>query len=143
MHVAQADSNMAGREDAAVCLKRSTCQPLGGHSIWASLPRLPTENPALPPRLPVILVLAGMDGGGLFHDLIKVDSVPYLSLMLSQMSLHWSSASAFGSDMLSHVRLRVLKLAWTTIGWYLSWFPLILLSWQGSSLSLASLHKVG
>lgn len=68
------DEYMHGRINSDKCLEAGTCKPLGGHSVWASLPLLPTESLG-DTALPTILVLSSMDGSGLFHDLIEV--VPF------------------------------------------------------------------
>ena len=67
-HVAQGDVSMTGSQNAAYCLQQGTCQPLGSHSVWAAFPPLP-EQPQAPK--PIVLVTAGMDGAGLFHDAIQ------------------------------------------------------------------------
>ena len=67
--VAQGDASMAGTRDSAYCLKQGTCQPLGGHSVWAAFPPFP-QAPQAPKD--IVLVTAGMDGTGLFHDAIQV-----------------------------------------------------------------------
>ena len=70
--MAQGDSSMAAKRDSAYCLKEGTCQPLGGHSVWAAFPPLP-QAPQAPK--PILLVTAGMDGAGLFHDAIQVRAI--------------------------------------------------------------------
>lgn len=72
--VAQADTSMMATSNSPDCLTHGTCMPLGGDSIWASIPRLPADGSD--DGLPIILVLAGMDGNGLFHSLIEVRTLP-------------------------------------------------------------------
>lgn len=61
---------MFAEGDSGSCLHRGTCEPLGGHSVWAAMPPFPADQPTS--DLPLTLVLAQTDGIGLFHDLIKV-----------------------------------------------------------------------
>ena len=73
--MAQADTTMKAVQDSPTCIQKASCLPLGGHSVLASLPRLPSNSsqpPAPEADLPVTLVLAGMHSNGLFHDLIEV-----------------------------------------------------------------------
>ncbi|KAK3159038.1 hypothetical protein QOZ80_2AG0144890 [Eleusine coracana subsp. coracana] len=52
--------------DSASCLKEQTCLPLGGHSVWASLP--PIKNASAEHQKPIILAIASQDASSFFRD---------------------------------------------------------------------------
>ncbi|KAK3155217.1 hypothetical protein QOZ80_2BG0200390 [Eleusine coracana subsp. coracana] len=52
--------------DSASCLKEQTCLPLGGHSVWASLP--PIKNASAEHQKPIILTIASQDASSFFRD---------------------------------------------------------------------------
>lgn len=56
----------AETRDSASCLKKLSCLPLGGYSVWSSLP--PIDTTVNPPK-PIILVMASMDSGSFFRDI--------------------------------------------------------------------------
>ncbi|GFH21383.1 Ncstrn_small domain-containing protein, partial [Haematococcus lacustris] len=69
-----------------------TCQALGGFSVWAALPPLPTNTSAgLPTRsgLPVTLVTAQLDSNAFFHDHVQAANAPLSGLlaMLAAMDI--------------------------------------------------------
>ena len=41
VHYAELRSEMTAQQDSDACLEAAACLPLGGHSVWASLPPLP------------------------------------------------------------------------------------------------------
>ncbi|KAI9100033.1 hypothetical protein K1719_024251 [Acacia pycnantha] len=48
------------------CLKEATCLPLGGYSVWSSLP--PINTSAFDHSKPLILTMASMDSASFFRD---------------------------------------------------------------------------
>ena len=70
LQTALLDTTMAGKHNSTACLAAGACDPLGGHSVWAALP--PFAAGATESDLPLVLVLAQMDGSGLFHEEIVV-----------------------------------------------------------------------
>ncbi|CAI0627054.1 unnamed protein product [Linum tenue] len=55
-----------GTHDSESCLKEGTCLPLGGYSVWSSLP--PIHISSSKQVKPTILTVASMDSGSLFRD---------------------------------------------------------------------------
>jgi hypothetical protein len=73
LHYATLDLEMSAKGDSRRCLTDQTCVPLGGHSVWAALPPLPSPGAGdSEGMLPITMVLAQIDGSGLFHDSVKV-----------------------------------------------------------------------
>ena len=60
---------MWAEHNSTFCLAAGTCQPLGGHSVWATFPPLPAAGSD---SKSIIMVAAGMDGNAIFHDQIEV-----------------------------------------------------------------------
>ncbi|XP_016652278.1 PREDICTED: nicastrin-like [Prunus mume] len=56
----------AGTHDSESCLKENTCLPLGGYSVWSSLP--PINFSSSEQSKPIILVVASMDSASFFRD---------------------------------------------------------------------------
>lgn len=56
---------MTGEANSSYCLAQQTCQPLGGHSVWASAPPMGPLQRA-PAPMPLIMVLAPMDTTAFF-----------------------------------------------------------------------------
>ncbi|KAJ7960071.1 Nicastrin [Quillaja saponaria] len=56
----------AGTHDSESCLQEETCLPLGGYSVWSSLP--PIKISSLDQSKPVILAAASMDSASFFRD---------------------------------------------------------------------------
>ncbi|XP_050135438.1 nicastrin [Malus sylvestris] len=56
----------SGTHDSESCLKENTCLPLGGYSVWSSLPPINISSPEH--SKPIILVLASMDSASFFRD---------------------------------------------------------------------------
>jgi nicastrin len=56
----------AGTHDSESCLKERTCLPLGGYSVWSSLPPINVSSPDQ--SKPVILTVASMDSASFFRD---------------------------------------------------------------------------
>ncbi|KNA11455.1 hypothetical protein SOVF_135050 isoform B [Spinacia oleracea] len=52
--------------DSDSCLKASTCLPLGGHSVWSSLPPIIESSSDI--AKPTILAMATMDSASFFRD---------------------------------------------------------------------------
>ncbi|KAK2440419.1 hypothetical protein P8452_19522 [Trifolium repens] len=57
----------SGTHDSESCLKEGTCLPLGGYSVWSSLP--PINISSLKPPKPIILTVASMDSFSFFRDI--------------------------------------------------------------------------
>lgn len=55
----------AGTHNSMSCLKEETCLPLGGYSVWSSLPPI---NISLDKSKPIILTVASMDSASFFRD---------------------------------------------------------------------------
>ncbi|KAH9687398.1 Nicastrin [Citrus sinensis] len=56
----------AGTHDSESCLKEQTCLPLGGYSVWSSLP--PINMSSSYQSKPIILLVASMDSASFFRD---------------------------------------------------------------------------
>uniref|UniRef100_A0A0A0L8Z5 Nicastrin n=1 Tax=Cucumis sativus TaxID=3659 RepID=A0A0A0L8Z5_CUCSA len=56
----------AGTHSSMSCLKEETCLPLGGYSVWSSLP--PINTSSSDQSKPVILTVASMDSASFFRD---------------------------------------------------------------------------
>ncbi|KAJ0099859.1 hypothetical protein Patl1_20928 [Pistacia atlantica] len=56
----------AGTQDSKSCLKEETCLPLGGYSVWSSLP--PINTSLSYQSKPIILSVASMDSASFFRD---------------------------------------------------------------------------
>ncbi|KAL5076913.1 hypothetical protein RYX36_015897 [Vicia faba] len=56
----------SGTHDSESCLKEGTCLPLGGYSVWSSLP--PINVSSIKPPKPIILTVASMDSASFFRD---------------------------------------------------------------------------
>ncbi|XP_060966480.1 nicastrin isoform X2 [Cannabis sativa] len=56
----------AGTHDSESCLKEETCFPLGGYSVWSSLP--PLNISSSDQGKPIILAVASMDSASFFRD---------------------------------------------------------------------------
>ncbi|KAF3331598.1 nicastrin [Carex littledalei] len=54
-----------GTHDSETCLKEQTCLPLGGYSVWSSLPPI---NISSVPTKPIILAVASLDSASFFRD---------------------------------------------------------------------------
>ncbi|KAG7036691.1 Nicastrin [Cucurbita argyrosperma subsp. argyrosperma] len=55
----------AGTRNSMSCLKEETCLPLGGYSVWSSLPPI---NISSDKSKPIILTVASMDSASFFRD---------------------------------------------------------------------------
>ncbi|QCD98450.1 nicastrin [Vigna unguiculata] len=56
----------SGTLDSESCLKEETCLPLGGYSVWSSLPRINTSS--LQQSKPILMTVASMDSASFFRD---------------------------------------------------------------------------
>ncbi|QHO59145.1 Nicastrin [Arachis hypogaea] len=56
----------SGTHDSKSCLKEATCLPLGGYSVWSSLP--PINVSSSKQSKPIILAVASMDSASFFRD---------------------------------------------------------------------------
>ena len=65
---AHMETIMSASGNASTCIKQQTCQPLGGHSIWAAAPPLPITADSSPSQLPIIMLLAPVDSDSLFRS---------------------------------------------------------------------------
>ncbi|XP_078444632.1 Zn-dependent exopeptidases superfamily protein [Wolffia australiana] len=55
-----------GTHNSESCLKENSCLPLGGYSVWSSLP--PVNATSGKPLKPIILVMASLDSSSFFRD---------------------------------------------------------------------------
>ncbi|XP_015582559.1 nicastrin isoform X1 [Ricinus communis] len=55
----------SGTHDSESCLREETCLPLGGYSVWSSLPPI---NISSTQSKPIILTVASMDSASFFRD---------------------------------------------------------------------------
>uniref|UniRef100_A0A0E0K513 Nicastrin n=1 Tax=Oryza punctata TaxID=4537 RepID=A0A0E0K513_ORYPU len=69
-HVAEFDLVMqttkAGTHDSESCLREQSCLPLGGQSVWTSLPLI--SNSSTKHQKPIIMVTASQDSASFFRD---------------------------------------------------------------------------
>ncbi|XP_057993530.1 nicastrin isoform X2 [Hevea brasiliensis] len=56
----------SGTRDSESCLREQTCLPLGGYSVWSSLP--PINITSSNQSKPIILIVASMDSASFFRD---------------------------------------------------------------------------
>ncbi|XP_061340339.1 nicastrin [Gastrolobium bilobum] len=56
----------SGTHDSEACLQEATCLPLGGYSVWSSLP--PINISSIKQSKPIILTVASMDSASFFRD---------------------------------------------------------------------------
>uniref|UniRef100_A0A0C9RQH0 Nicastrin n=1 Tax=Wollemia nobilis TaxID=56998 RepID=A0A0C9RQH0_9CONI len=56
----------SGTHNSHSCLKEGSCLPLGGYSVWSSLPPINVSSSS--PKKPVILAIAAMDSMSFFRD---------------------------------------------------------------------------
>ncbi|XP_028800506.1 nicastrin [Neltuma alba] len=56
----------SGNHGSESCLKEATCLPLGGYSVWSSLP--PINISSFDHSKPIILTMASMDSASFFRD---------------------------------------------------------------------------
>jgi nicastrin len=92
LNVARMDAAMFASSNSTACISARTCLPLGGYSVWAALPPLPPPPPggASPQAAaaaaaaaggPVVLALASVDAGSLFHTLGQAADSPLSGLV--------------------------------------------------------------
>ncbi|XP_006403782.2 nicastrin isoform X2 [Eutrema salsugineum] len=60
------ETTKAGTHNSEACLQEGTCLPLGGYSVWSSLP--PINVSSSNNRKPVVLTVASMDSASFFRD---------------------------------------------------------------------------
>lgn len=60
------ETTKAGTHNSEACLQEGTCLPLGGYSVWSSLP--PIDVSSSNNRKPVVLTVASMDSASFFRD---------------------------------------------------------------------------
>ncbi|CAL9246620.1 unnamed protein product [Arabidopsis halleri] len=60
------ETTKAGTHNSEACLQEGTCLPLGGYSVWSSLP--PISVSSSNNRKPVVLTVASMDSASFFRD---------------------------------------------------------------------------
>ncbi|PAN08097.1 hypothetical protein PAHAL_1G387100 [Panicum hallii] len=82
----------AQTHDSASCLKERSCLPLGGHSVWASLP--PIKNGSTEHHKPIILAITSQDSASFFRDRSIGSDSPISGLI----------ALLTAVDALSHIR---------------------------------------
>lgn len=86
--------------NSSTCIAAQQCIPLGGYSVTAAVPPMaPPSNDtaaAATAAPPAILVLAGVDSSGLFHNLIQAADAP-----LSGLIAMLAAAEALGGTTIS------------------------------------------
>ncbi|CAN8279000.1 unnamed protein product [Cochlearia groenlandica] len=60
------ETTKAGTHNSEACLQEGTCLPLGGYSVWSSLP--PINVSSSNNRKPIVLSVASMDSASFFRD---------------------------------------------------------------------------
>ncbi|KAF2565568.1 hypothetical protein F2Q68_00026486 [Brassica cretica] len=60
------ETTKAGTHNSKACLQEGTCLPLGGYSVWSSLP--PINVSSSNNRKPIVLTVASMDSASFFRD---------------------------------------------------------------------------
>ncbi|KAL0867225.1 hypothetical protein Bca101_046343 [Brassica carinata] len=60
------ETTKAGTHNSEACLQEGTCLPLGGYSVWSSLP--PIDVSSSNNRKPIVLTVASMDSASFFRD---------------------------------------------------------------------------
>ncbi|CAH8308715.1 unnamed protein product [Eruca vesicaria subsp. sativa] len=60
------ETTKAGTHNSEVCLQEGSCLPLGGYSVWSSLP--PINVSSSNNRKPIVLTVASMDSASFFRD---------------------------------------------------------------------------
>ncbi|RID65380.1 hypothetical protein BRARA_D00579 [Brassica rapa] len=60
------ETTKAGTHNSEACLQEGTCLPLGGYSVWSSLP--PINVSSSNNRKPIVLTVASMDSASFFRD---------------------------------------------------------------------------
>ncbi|EOA23584.1 hypothetical protein CARUB_v10016780mg [Capsella rubella] len=60
------ETTKAGTHNSEACLQEGTCLPLGGYSVWSSLP--PISVSSSNKRKPIVLTVASMDSASFFRD---------------------------------------------------------------------------
>ncbi|KAJ0245631.1 Nicastrin [Hirschfeldia incana] len=60
------ETTKAGTHNSEACLQEGTCLPLGGYSVWSSLP--PINVSSSNSRKPILLTVASMDSASFFRD---------------------------------------------------------------------------
>eukprot|EP00873_Tetraselmis_striata_P019094 jgi/Tetstr1/439358/TSEL_027793.t1 len=85
MHVADVDGTMTAQGSSLECISEGTCQPLGGHSVWAAMPPLPPQQDVPdslePARKGAILVLAQADTDAFLKGLAQGADAPMSGLI--------------------------------------------------------------
>jgi nicastrin len=77
LYMARSSLTMYASGNSRTCLAAGTCLPLGGHSVLASMPPLPSA----PGTKDVLLVTARMDSDELFHDVAAGADAPLSGLI--------------------------------------------------------------
>lgn len=86
LHNAHLETIMSASVNASTCIKQHTCQPLGGHTIWAAAPPLALTADSSPSQLPVIMLLAPVDSDSLFKSATVVSIHKKLATALPHIS---------------------------------------------------------
>lgn len=60
------ETTKAGTQNSESCLKEMTCLPLGGYSVWSSLP--PINISSSDQKKPIVLTMTSMDSASFFRD---------------------------------------------------------------------------
>ncbi|KAG2325831.1 hypothetical protein Bca52824_008559 [Brassica carinata] len=60
------ETTKAGTHNSEACLQEGTCLPLGGYSVWSSLP--PIDVSSSNNRKPIVLTVTSMDSASFFRD---------------------------------------------------------------------------
>ncbi|CAM0944289.1 unnamed protein product [Alopecurus aequalis] len=86
----------AETHDSESCLKAQSCLPLGGQSVWASLP--PMSNASMEHQKPIIMVVASQDSASFFRDLSLGADSP-----ISELDEGADSVNGINSSMIEQV----------------------------------------
>ena len=87
VNVAKMELLMQGTHNSTYCIQQNTCYPLGGHSVWASLPPASTstndetQQQQSRQQQRVVLAVAQVDSTSLFHRLTQASNTPLSGLI--------------------------------------------------------------
>lgn len=108
VHVADVDGSMTARGDSLNCIEQGTCQPMGGHSVWAAMPPLPPMQEELPDgleteRKDVVLVVAQADTDAFFKGLAQGADAPMSGLIALLVAARLLSTGGHAESYARHI----------------------------------------
>ncbi|KAI8825998.1 Nicastrin-domain-containing protein [Fimicolochytrium jonesii] len=77
LYAVEFDAFMYGAQNTETCLRRDTCRPVGGVSVWASMPSYINKTDD---RRPIIIVSSKMDSRAMINDWGLFSSSPVFSI---------------------------------------------------------------